>query len=82
MPALIIGLLPSLISLAEGLFPKSTPEVPTGIAKRDFVLAIISDIMEELESLDKLPPFLKDNKEMIEKVLGAMINSIVAATKK
>ena len=78
---IILALLPSLIGLADGLFPKKADGVSTGPQKKDFVFELLALIFDELDGAGHLPPFFHDNKAMIEKMVSGIIDSIIAAKK-
>ena len=78
----LLGILPSLVQLAEVLFPKGSGGQSTGPEKKSFVLRILEVLYDEAASRGKLPPFIASlPRDLVMNVLDALIEGAVKALK-
>lgn len=78
MIALIPVIAPLLVQIANGIFHGSGK----GAEKKSWVMNVLGIVWDKLEASGKLPENLKGDKEVFLQAIDAIVDAIVAATKK
>lgn len=80
---LLLTAVPSLIGIAEKLFPKDDAHgaIPRGPVKKKFVTALIEAGLQELEDAGKLPKWSADTDQKIALAISTCIDAAVAVAK-
>ncbi len=81
MPLLAV-ILPGLISIADKIFTKSSPDAPSrGQEKKSYVMRILEIAFDAASEKGILPDLVKGQKELVLAVLSQMVDETVKAIK-